>query len=284
MTLGPILNPPAVVRSIEDGVSESELVQAAAECVSDSKWFVGQCAVDWQNRFGAGRTDADFGELVGLSGESVYQRRRVFETFADVRDQYPNLEKKWSHYLFALTWEDAPECLAWANENKASRREMVAWRRMQHGEDLTDPEGLTESTDESSPWDSTEASGEGITEGNSEGITDDDDGTDSAVMDDGGDVDEQDGSSPENESPVETDVDKPYAPFRGESVSPERSAGVSEAGANRPARIDAGAASFTAAVGKFRTGFSGLVTMAAPEQRSELEGVLVGLLEEVRSV
>jgi hypothetical protein len=281
-----VSNPPAVVRSIEEGVSEAELVQAAADCVSRSKWFVGQCAVDWQNRFGAGRTDADFGELVGLSGESVYQRRRVFETFADVRELYPNLEKKWSHFLSALTWDDAEECLSWANENQASRREMVAFRKMQHGE------SLTETTDESAPWESTEENSEGITEGNSEGIMEDDIGTDSAVTDDGGD-DEHEGSSPENESPVETEVGKPYAPFRGEESSPERSAGVSDvdgeritkaAQDNRPARIDAAAVAFRKSCESLRSNLRQFVGAATDkEQRTELEGILVAALEEVRS-
>ena len=33
-------------------------------------------------------------------------------------------------WLTALSWDDAAECLSWADENQASTREMVAWRRM----------------------------------------------------------------------------------------------------------------------------------------------------------
>src|SRR5207249_5275272 len=78
---------------------------------------------------------ADFGELVGMSGDQVYQRRRVWETFADVQVQYASL--KWSHFYIAVTWDDAAECLNWANDNDATIAEMKAWRRLQHGEDVT---------------------------------------------------------------------------------------------------------------------------------------------------
>ena len=37
----------------------------------------------------------------------------------------------------ALTWDDALECLKWAEEMQATVAEMRAWRRAQRGEDLT---------------------------------------------------------------------------------------------------------------------------------------------------
>jgi hypothetical protein len=117
--------------------SEAELITRAQTALSQCNWTVGECAAQWTQRYSKGRTDADFGNLIGLSGDQVYQRRRVWETFADVHEQYSDL--KWSHFYGALTWDDSAECLQWANENQATVSEMKAWRRAQHGEDLTEP-------------------------------------------------------------------------------------------------------------------------------------------------
>jgi hypothetical protein len=125
--------------------SEAELIERAQQALSQSAWVVGECASAWTKRYARGRTDADFGQLIGLSADQVYQRRRVWETFADVSAQFPNL--KWSHFYAALTWDDAAECLQWAEENQATLAEMRAWRRAQRGEDLAQP-----SADEPPPW------------------------------------------------------------------------------------------------------------------------------------
>jgi hypothetical protein len=126
--------------------TESQLVERAQQALSNCSWTVGECAATWTKRHARGRTDADFGTLIGLSGDQVYQRRRVWETFSDVRETYAAL--KWSHFYSALTWDDAAECLQWANEMQASIAEMKAWRRAQRGEDLAEP-----STDEEAPFD-----------------------------------------------------------------------------------------------------------------------------------
>ena len=127
--------------------TESQLVETAQIAVSRCNWVVGRCAAEWTQRYARGRTDADFAALVGLSADQVYQRRRVWETFADVRDRYetdpaPGDRKRgprWSHFYVALTWDDAPECLDWAAENEATVAEMKAYRRALHGEDLSAP-------------------------------------------------------------------------------------------------------------------------------------------------
>ena len=119
--------------------SEEQLVDIAQRAVSQCRWVVGECASKWTKRYSRGRTDADFGLLVGLSGDQIYQRRRVWESFADVRQEFSAL--RWSHFYAALTWDDAPECLQWAEEAGATVSEMKAWRRAQRGEDLlSEPE------------------------------------------------------------------------------------------------------------------------------------------------
>jgi hypothetical protein len=119
--------------------TEEQLVHRAQQALSRCNWEIGECAAQWTKRYARGRSDADFGALIGLSGDQVYQRRRVWETFSDVREQYPAL--KWSHFYAALNWDDAAECLQWAQEMQATVAEMKAWRRAQHGEDLTAPAG-----------------------------------------------------------------------------------------------------------------------------------------------
>ena len=48
--------------------TEKDLIQRAQTAVSQCNWTVGECAVQWTKKFARGRTDADFGELVGMSG------------------------------------------------------------------------------------------------------------------------------------------------------------------------------------------------------------------------
>lgn len=124
------------VPEIDVRETEQELVTKAQDAVSQCNWVVGECAAKWTTKYARGRTDADFATLVGLSPDQVYQRRRVWETFGDVYSNYPAL--KWSHFYVALNWDDAPECLQWAEENEATVAEMKAWRRAIRGEDAAE--------------------------------------------------------------------------------------------------------------------------------------------------
>lgn len=117
--------------------TEAALIARAQTAVSKCNWEVGECAALWTKRFARGRTDADFAALVSLSPDQVYQRRRVWETFADVYQNYVTL--KWSHFYAAINWDDAADCLQWADEVHAGVAEMKAWRRAQRGEDLDAP-------------------------------------------------------------------------------------------------------------------------------------------------
>ncbi len=117
--------------------TEDQLIHRAQSALSRCNWEIGECASKWTQRYARGRTDADFGNLIGLSGDQVYQRRRAWETFSDVFEEYSSL--KWSHFYAALNWDDASECLQWAEDMQATVAEMKAWRRAQHGEDLATP-------------------------------------------------------------------------------------------------------------------------------------------------
>ncbi|GAB4158309.1 MAG: hypothetical protein Tsb009_35490 [Planctomycetaceae bacterium] len=121
----PIPNVPQEMPESEEG-----LVSLAQFSISQCNWTVGMCAAQWTKKYAKGRTDGDFAALIGLSADQVYQRRRVSETFSDVREKYPSL--KWSHFYTALNWDDAAECLQWAEENGETVAGMKTWRRLQH--------------------------------------------------------------------------------------------------------------------------------------------------------
>jgi hypothetical protein len=125
--------------------TESDLVNRAREAISRCHWEIGECADKWTERYARGRTDADFGALIGLTGDQVYQRRRVWQQFGELADQFEHL--KWSHFYAALNWEDAGDCLKWADDMQATVAQMRAWRRAQRGEDLT------EAAEEEAPFD-----------------------------------------------------------------------------------------------------------------------------------
>jgi hypothetical protein len=123
--------------------TEVGLIATARAAISDCNWTIGECAVLWCQQYARGRTDADFGAAIGLSGDKVYKCRRVFEAFdngvsAPVRNFFPKL--KWSHFYAALTWDEAAahESLTWANHNEATVAELKAWHRIQTGEQDTD--------------------------------------------------------------------------------------------------------------------------------------------------
>ena len=122
--------------SVEIPETENELIAKAQSAVSRCNWVVGECAAKWTRKYAKGRTDADFGGMTGLTGDQVYQRRRVWEIFSDVSENYPAL--KWSHFYVALNWDDAPECLQWAQENDATVAEMRAWRQAARGDESFD--------------------------------------------------------------------------------------------------------------------------------------------------
>ena len=81
----------------------------ARDAVSQCNWVVGECASKWTQRYAKNRTDGDFGQMVGLSGDQIFQRRRVWEAFGEDHQKYGSL--KWSFFYVALNWDDAEDCL-----------------------------------------------------------------------------------------------------------------------------------------------------------------------------
>ena len=125
--------------------TEELLIAKAREAVSQCNWVVGECASNWTQRYARGRTDSEFGQMVGLSGDQIFQRRRVWEAFGNTHEKHTGL--KWSFFYVALNWDDAEDCLDWAQNSDATVAEMRAWRRAQRGEDL-----FAESSEGYSEW------------------------------------------------------------------------------------------------------------------------------------
>lgn len=124
------ISAPVAAEVRQDVESESALVYKAKQAISTCNWTVGECASQWTDRWAKGRTDADFGAAVGLSGDQVYQRRRVFDRFGETD---LNRFLSWTHFVVALNWDDADACLDWACVNQATVAEMKAWRSAQNG-------------------------------------------------------------------------------------------------------------------------------------------------------
>ena len=125
-------------------LTESQIVADCRRLVGregDCKWKIGQHAHEWTQRHARGRTDADFANLVGLSREQVTMRRQVWATFGDVCNS--SYKVSWTHYREVMTWADAEEWLAEANDNGWSVSMMKRMRgireRVDNGDDLTEP-------------------------------------------------------------------------------------------------------------------------------------------------
>ena len=127
----------AVVQPADE--TEQQLIDAAVAAVSSCNWTIGRCASEWTRRYGRGRTDEDFAKLVGLQRDHVTKRRLVWEKFGRIWPSYQNT-LVWSHFYSALGWDDAEACLEWASDLGATVAEMRAWRRLQRGEDGSEPE------------------------------------------------------------------------------------------------------------------------------------------------
>jgi hypothetical protein len=119
----------AIVQQAE--APREQLIETAKSALSTCNWIIGECASSWVGNF-VKETDATFGPNVGLSSDQVYQRRRVWEKFNDIRLDDTFLYLKWSHYYSALNWDDASECLKWARDHDATVAEMKEWRKAQH--------------------------------------------------------------------------------------------------------------------------------------------------------
>lgn len=138
---------PAMVQTADD--SEHNLINKARQLAHQNAWEIGELAAEWHQRYAKGRTDGDFAEMVGLSEDQVYQRRRVWELFGARRNEFTHC--RWTHFRDAIAWDDALECLEWAESSEATAREMLAWRKAKRGEPLWDiphkptekPEGRT---------------------------------------------------------------------------------------------------------------------------------------------
>lgn len=114
---------------------ESEIVIKAQNLMSDWQWEMGELITAWLVRYARGRPIEDFAILSGANTTQVRECWAVCREFHDVRGEYPHL--RWSHFKAAVGWDDARECLSWANETKSTVAEMRAWRRAQRGEDLS---------------------------------------------------------------------------------------------------------------------------------------------------
>lgn len=123
---------------------------SAREAEGQAWYTIGECAAAWCERYAAGRTDADFADLIGSARQRVNEAKRVWQRFGSiVRTSGQNLS--YSHFVTALGWDDAETYLELAVECGLSvdgmQKRRNIDRRIDSGEDLTTDGG--EDTDES---------------------------------------------------------------------------------------------------------------------------------------
>lgn len=120
----------STITTIEAEVTEQQLIDMAADAVRQSNWTIGEAASKWTERYSAGRTDAEFAELIGSSQPVVNTSRRMHERFYSRRNKH---NFKWTQWRELLSWPDADECLDWAEATDATFVEMNAWRNVRCG-------------------------------------------------------------------------------------------------------------------------------------------------------
>jgi hypothetical protein len=123
----------------QDQESEAALIASAKQAITTCNWKVGEAAAMWTARWAKGRTDADFGAAVDLTGDQVGQRRRVWERWGEKLIPYRNLS--WSHFAVSVAWEDADTYLEWAYANQATVSEMKAYRHAKTANEFLPPAG-----------------------------------------------------------------------------------------------------------------------------------------------
>lgn len=118
---------PVAAEVRQDQDSEAAIIRQIKESISTNNWNIGRLAALWTTAWARGRGDGDLGGMVGMSGDQVGQRRRVWERFGGKTDTYQFLS--WSHFYAALNWDDAESYLQWASDNQATVSELKAYRQ-----------------------------------------------------------------------------------------------------------------------------------------------------------
>lgn len=127
--------------------TESSIIEASQDRVSDMNWRLGEIAAAWMKRLACGRSLKDFAGPTGVDPARLQECLDVFVRFGDVRSSLPHL--RWVHFKLAMDWDDTHECLSWANDSKATPAEMRAWRRA--GRADVDPPAIEQPEPEPQP-------------------------------------------------------------------------------------------------------------------------------------
>lgn len=114
---------------------EYKLVKEAQDAAHSGNWKVGENASLWLQQYGRGKNDAVFAELIGLTEDQVFQRRKVWEAFGKIYHRFNWLT--WSHFREALNLRNPEAALQWANDVRATTKEMSAWSRTNEGKVAT---------------------------------------------------------------------------------------------------------------------------------------------------
>lgn len=107
--------------------SPCEIAGEVGRTVSETNWHIGERATSWMRCAIPSQPLREFARQVGIAETHAWDCYCVFDQFGESRDRYPNLT--WQHFSEAVDWDDASDCLQWANSCNASPNQMAAYHR-----------------------------------------------------------------------------------------------------------------------------------------------------------
>lgn len=123
---------------VEEEQSERSNILKFERIERDAYFEQGKLIDEWKRLYAYGRSDDDYASMLcnSMSGESIRQRRRVFEKFYEFRNDFPFV--MYSHWVAALSWEDWPGMIRWVNQQgesgiHVSKEQFIREHNRRHG-------------------------------------------------------------------------------------------------------------------------------------------------------
>ena len=118
------MNTAATQSLASDIAGPADVIEAWHALQSQLAWERGRLIAEFcQTELEEFATESDFVQNVGgVSIDEAKRLRRVWETFADIKDDYPALD--WLHFSTAIDWEDRTRWLTLANRRGLTVKQM----------------------------------------------------------------------------------------------------------------------------------------------------------------
>lgn len=122
------MNTAAAESPTSDVSNPADVIEAWHALQSQLAWERGRLIAEFcQTELEDFASESDFVQNVGgVSIDEAKRLRRVWETFAEVKDDYPALD--WLHFSTAIDWEDRSRWLKLANRRRLTVKQMRSRR------------------------------------------------------------------------------------------------------------------------------------------------------------